>query len=311
MKLFSLTHILFLTLTIVFLVLTSWAVRKMSRKWQNFMFILSAFLCAGGIFFQFAMGLSFTDGIRLKPLLLQLMQVCNFNFLILPLCLVPKFKFLRQYAIFFSMFAVLTTLVWPNGDWANLPWNDIRIINPWLNHTFGVACPLWMMVSGRERPVRKYVLPTAIAVCVYFTLVYVITEILLKAGVVPAGTSFSFVHEAQGIPLLGPLREAIGLPYFYLFPVIPLLVAYLYMFESLFVRPLNLLYHGGDATVRRLFIPVGETIRLPKDEIAMDDHVFLGFSDSPDAVTADYPPGAIFVMPARCVTLHAVWKKEE
>ena len=176
MKLLGSTHLIFLAVTLLFLGLTSWAVRKMPKKWQTAMFALAALLCAAGIFFRFAMGLSFSGDIRLKPLLLQMMQVCNFNFLLLPLCLIPKCKLLRQYAILFSMVAASTTLFSPSGEWANLPWNDVSILNSWLNHTFAVACPLWMMASGREIPVRKYVLPVAICVVGYFTAEYAVSE---------------------------------------------------------------------------------------------------------------------------------------
>ena len=311
MKLLGSTHLIFLAVTLLFLGLTSWAVRKMPRKWQNVMFALAAFLCAAGIFFRFAMGMRFDGGIRLRPLLVQMLQVCNFNFLLLPLCLIPKCKFLRQYAIFFSMVAASTALFSPSGDFANLPWNSVTILSSWFNHTFAVACPLWMMASGRETPVRKYVLPTAIGVVVYFTVAYGMIELLMANGILPAGSSFSFIYEAKGIPFLGPLHEAIGVPYFYLYPMIPLLVAYLYMFESLFVRPVYILYHGGEGKIRRLFAPIGATVRLPKEEITKDGHVFLGYSTKRSATSAKYPPGSLYIIPGHTTTLHAVWRKDE
>ena len=103
-------HIILFLVTVVFLVLSSFAVSKMPRKWQNAMFIIAAVLGSAGVFFRYAMNCSFAEGIRIDTLLIQMLQVCNFNFILLPLMLIPKCKIARQYSVFFAMFAASTTM---------------------------------------------------------------------------------------------------------------------------------------------------------------------------------------------------------
>ena len=96
MRDFDGTHFLFLAATLAFWAVSSYAVSKMSRKWQNVMFVFAALMAAGGIFFRYGMGMNFDSTITLKTLALQQMQVCNFNFLLVMLMLVPRFELARQ-----------------------------------------------------------------------------------------------------------------------------------------------------------------------------------------------------------------------
>ena len=76
-------HIILLITTVCFLVATCFAVSKMSKKWQNVMYVFATIMCSSGVFFRYAMNLSFTSGVRVGSLLIQLMQVCNFNFILI------------------------------------------------------------------------------------------------------------------------------------------------------------------------------------------------------------------------------------
>ena len=101
----SLPHIILFLSTVIFLILTCLIVSKISRKWQNIMFAFAALMGSGGILFRYALNLSFSDGFDISRLLIQMLQVCNFNFILLILMLVPRFEVARQYSVFFSMFA--------------------------------------------------------------------------------------------------------------------------------------------------------------------------------------------------------------
>ena len=148
MKQFSTTHIIFLIAVVIFLAGSMWLVSKLNRRWQNVMFILGALLCAGGIFYRYGMGLSWEGGITWKTLALEMLQVCNFNFILVLLMLIPRFELARQYGIFFSMFAASTTLFSLSSSWKNLQWYDIQIMNSLINHVLIIALPLWIMNRG-------------------------------------------------------------------------------------------------------------------------------------------------------------------
>ena len=104
MKPFDQTHLVLLMLTVAFVALTMYAASKLSRRGQNVLFVVGAFLCTGGVFFRYAMGLSFSPGkLNIQTLAVQMLQVCNFNFVLVLLMLLPKCELARQYSIFFSM----------------------------------------------------------------------------------------------------------------------------------------------------------------------------------------------------------------
>ena len=170
MTMLSTEHICFFLATIAFLVLTSFAVSKMPKLWQNVMFIIAAVLCMGGIFYRYAMGMSFNNGINLKSLAIQMMQVCNFNFILVILMFIPRFEIARQYSIMFSVFAACTTFVGLPSEWAEHNWYDITILNFWLNHVFAVALPIWMFAARRLKPKKEYAFKITICVVAYFTV---------------------------------------------------------------------------------------------------------------------------------------------
>ena len=142
----STTHIIFLLVTVAFFVLGSIFIRRLPRKVQNIVFIVLAFLCAGGIFYRY--GLNYFKGFTPKTLGMQLLQVCNFNMILVILMLIPKNELAKQYAFLFSMFAAATTLVSLSAAWKTLKWYDPVVLNSWLNHTFAIALPLFMFFSG-------------------------------------------------------------------------------------------------------------------------------------------------------------------
>lgn len=208
--------------------------RRLPRSVQNIVFVCTAIGCSAGIFYRYAMGLSWEGGVTLRPLLMQMLQVCNFNFLLMPLVLIPRLKIVRQYILFFSMFCAATTLLSPSGGWSELVWYAPTILNSWINHSLIVALPVWMMATNRIRPEKKYVLPVTGCVFLYYTVAYGISELLIEKGLMTAATSHSFIYEPGGIGVLELLYRLIPHPYFYLYPLIPLLMLFFFVFSYLF-----------------------------------------------------------------------------
>ena len=78
----STSHIILLLATVGFLAITCFAISKLPRKWQNVMFVFAVVMGSGGLFFRYALNMSFTSGLHVDTLLIQLLQVCNFNFVL-------------------------------------------------------------------------------------------------------------------------------------------------------------------------------------------------------------------------------------
>ena len=229
MTAYGAVHLIFLAATLAFFAAGWFIVPKIGRIAQNVLFVALAVLCCGGIFFRYGMELEWTGKIDLGTLSMQMLQVCNFNFILLPLMLVPRFELARQYACMFSMAAAVTTFLSPSASWAGLPWYGGTILNSWLNHTFAVALPLFMMAARRLKPQKKYVWRVLACVFVYFTVVAAISLLLIKRGIITAETSFSFVFDTGGIAVLEGLYKLIPAPYFYLWPLLPVLGLYFWL----------------------------------------------------------------------------------
>lgn len=233
MTAFSKTHIIYIALTILFFVLGCLLCRKLNKKWQNALFVICALLCSGGIVFRYGFGLGARE-FSFKQLALQMLQVCNFNLILVVLMLVPKCELARQYAVYFSMFCAFTTFLSVPSDWNGRAWYDIYVVNSWLNHTFAIALPLFMVASKRLKPQKKYIWRVALCVFIYFTAVYAISEILGAFSILNSQKNFSFVYYADGVVVLQFLRNLIGLPYFYLYPLFPFIVVFFYLLSHIF-----------------------------------------------------------------------------
>ena len=157
MKSFSTLHYIFLISSLIFILLTMFIVSKLKRRGQNIMFLIGTLCCSLGIFYRYGMGLSLEGKINIITLCKELLQVCSFNFILLPLMLIPKFEIARQYSFFFSMFAASTTLFSVSKVYADMNWYDISFLNSWINHLFAIAVPLWMLAARRLKPQKKYI----------------------------------------------------------------------------------------------------------------------------------------------------------
>ena len=227
MKSFESTHLMLLMATVAFIALTMYAAHKLPRRAQTVLFIVGALLCAGGIFWRYALNMTLSPlTLRWETLFIQMLQVCNFNMILVLLMLVPKFELARQYSIMFSMFAAATVMLSIPSRYANDAWYSPDFLNFWLNHVFAIALPLWMFAAGRLKPQKKYVLPVAGCVVVYFLIVYGGTEWLRGIGKLAADKSFSYVHNPGGVGLLEWLFRLIPVPCFYLAPLIPPMIGF-------------------------------------------------------------------------------------
>lgn len=237
MKPFGTAHILMLVCTIIFYVLGCIIVRKSNRLIQNILFITIAVLCCLGIFFRYAMGLKFQfTNLRWDILMKEMLQVCNFNFILVILMLIPKNELARQYGMFFSMWAAITAHTSVARSFQTLPWYSTTVLNSWFNHMFAVALPLFMIASRRTKPKMKYVLPISASVFAYFSVVALISHFLIQAGVMIPENSFSFIYDRGQTAGFAFFYKLWPMDYFYLWLIFPFVVLFFCAQAFLFKR---------------------------------------------------------------------------
>ena len=307
MKTFSIEHICLLLATITFLAVSCFAVSKMKRKWQNVMFIIAAVLGAGGIFFRYAMNLSFGGELRFDILFTQILQVCNFNLILLPLMLVPKFELARQYSIYFSMFASCITLLSIPESCAIYEWNDPAMLSFWFNQVFAIALPLWMLAAERLIPQRRYIPHVSLAVFCYFTLVYAIGSVLFALQANVFGCAMSYVFNPYGMPVLTFFYELVGDPYVYLLPITPFLIGFFYIWSIPFNRVVRFDGNSGRGKLPKLYASINGELKLPLGGFIKEEHVLVGWRADPDGA-AQFEPGEVIVVGKLNFKLYAVWK---
>ena len=221
-------HLLFLAASAVFISGGMLLASRLSRRGQNILFFAAAVGCAGLIFFTCGMGLTLKGGINWLGLARQMLQVCQFNMILVFLMLVPRFELARQYSVYFSMFAAFTTFVSVPDSYQGLEWYDLSLVTFWLFHLLAIALPLWMVAARRLKPQKRYALPVAACVFGYFTMVYMISEVLMRRGLMTVETSHSFIYKSGDTFPLKQLFDLIKIPYVYLLPLIPLMIVFFF-----------------------------------------------------------------------------------
>ena len=224
----------YLTFAILFIILTMWAVSKMNYKWQNRMFSFAAIMCVLSCFYRFAMHNSWTKGVDIPNFCESWLQVCNFNCILLPLMLIPKCEIARQYSLNFSMLSAIFGIV--GVTFPGHQWYDGEVMSYWMYHLFAIACPLWMVAARRLKPQKKYVLKCGLCVFLYFSIVALVCTICIQTGAFPEDIGYSFIYNTHGIVVFDWLYSLIPVPYFYLYPLIPLVTFCFYLFALAFKK---------------------------------------------------------------------------
>ncbi len=230
MTFLSTTHIIFLTATIGFLVLSAYVVSKLAPRTQNLLFLLAALGCAAGIFSLYGVnGSDFTPGV----LGMNMLQVPAFNLILVLFMMIPRFELARQYGVMFSMFATFAYLVFIPEKWASLSWSDPTVWVFWLSNLCAIALPVWMVAARCLKPRREYISWVLGCVFLFFSVSYMATIALNTMGILAPENSFALFSQPANCPLLALLYAKIPHAYFYLWPLIPAL----YIFFRLYCLP--------------------------------------------------------------------------
>ncbi len=232
MKIGGTSHLLMVLAILLIIAGLMIIVYKSNKIVQNIIITSVAVLGTVGIFFLH--GTHYGTRLDLKNLGMQMFQVCNFNFILLPLCLFKKNELARQYLFFFSMPAALSTFVTYPSDVANSMWYDIVSLNFWIDHACVVATPLLMVASRRFKPRLEYVNKVILCVFIYFFATFIANFAFNGFSFETINYNFSYTMESGSIMILEPIFKLIPVPFIYLLPLLPpiyflfWLVAYLF-----------------------------------------------------------------------------------
>lgn len=217
----SFSHIMMIVSSIIAGVVLFFVVRLVDEKFKNMIIAILVCGCMMGIFFLH--GTNYGTEFDIRNLLIEMLQVCNFNLILLPLCLFKKNELARQYLFFFSMPMALSTFVSYPSDVQNSMWYSVVCLTFWLNHFFIALIPILMIAARRFKPKKEYVLKVIFCVFIYFLIAFM-GNYILNGFSIAGPHNHSYTMSPDGIMLLKPIYKIIPIPFIYLLVIAPILL---------------------------------------------------------------------------------------
>ena len=229
----GLPHILMLIASIILSVILIFVVVKVKEKVQNIIITTIGLIAVFGIFFLH--GTHYFTELDFYNLGKQMFQVCNFNFILIPLAFFKRNELARQYLFYFSMPAALSTFVTYPSDVENSMWYSMVTITFWVNHLFIALTPILMVASKRFKPHISYVPKVAVCMMLYFGAAF-LANFAINGWSVTGGSNLSYTMSSGSIMILKPLFKLIPIPYVYLLPILPVIVLIYYLIALAFKK---------------------------------------------------------------------------
>ena len=226
-------HITMIVCSVILSVLLFLIVKYASDKIQNIIITTIALIAVVGIFFLH--GTRYLTTLDLVWLLKQMFQVCNFNFILLPLALFKRNELARQYLFYFSMPAALSTFVTYPSDVEGSMWYSVICLTFWINHLFIALTPILMIAAKRFKPRIEYIPKVLLCIVVYFASAFA-ANFIINGWSIHGGSNLSYTMSAGSIMILKPLFRLIPIPYVYLLPLLPLFALLFYLVALLFKK---------------------------------------------------------------------------
>ena len=226
-------HILMVLASIVVVVVLMLIISHVSYKWQCVMIYSAVIVCMIGIMFLHLT--HYGKSLDFKNFFVQMFQVCNFNFILLPLCIIKKNELARQYLFYFSMPCALSTFVTYVSDVENSMWYSVVTLNFWIDHLLVVLVPLLMIAARWMKPQKKYVLWVCLCVLAYFGVCF-FANYALNGFSISGPHNHSYTMSPDGIMVLVPLFKLIPIPFIYLLPMLPVCGILFYLVALCFTK---------------------------------------------------------------------------
>lgn len=227
-------HILMILSSIVISVALFLVVKYSKEKIQNIIIYTLTFICVFGIFFLH--GTHYFTDFDLPNLMIQMLQVCNFNFILLPLCLFKRNELARQYLFYFSMPMALSTFVTYPSDVEGSMWYSVVTLTFWSNHLLIGLIPFLMIATKKFKPRKDYVLKVSACVFGYFAIAFMGNIILNNFDFNNIVHNHSYTMGADSIMILKPMFALIPIPFVYLIPILFVLTFIFWLESKLFEK---------------------------------------------------------------------------
>ena len=226
-------HISWIVASLILSVVLILVVAKTSSKVQTFIITTIGLTAVAGIFFLH--GTHYFTKLDFLNLCKQMFQVCNFNFILIPLAMFKRNELARQYLFYFSMPAALSTFVAYPSDVEGSMWYSLITITFWINHLFIALTPILLVASKRFKPRINYVPKIILCIMLYFGAAF-IANFALNGWSVTGNSNLSYTMESGSIMILQPLFNLIPIPYIYLLPIVPVLLLIYYLVAIAFKK---------------------------------------------------------------------------
>lgn len=226
-------HILMLVATIIIIGLLMFIVSKVNYKVQCIMIHSAVLICMVGILFLHLTRYGKT--LDFKNFFEQMFQVCNFNFILLPLCLIRKNELGRQYLFYFSMFAAASTFVAYPSDVSHSMWYSVVTLNFWIDHMMVVAVTLMMVSAKWLKPKKEYIIKVLLCIVAYFFVAF-IANLAFNGWKIDGPHNHSYTMNDGDIMALAPFYKLIPVPFVYLLPIMPILGGLFYLMSLCFTK---------------------------------------------------------------------------
>lgn len=212
----GIAHFLVLFFAIIFIVAGCIFLPKLKPKYQNAFFWLFALSCTFVILWRFII---YYEHYSIDVLFRITLQVCNFNYFILPLACIKKFKFVKHYLFFTQAQGALFMFFAGDGFVASAKVYDLGTITYWYYHWVPIAFPIFMIACKQFYPERKYILPNFVATLGYYYIVTIGNNHLMKHRGYDIISTFSNTYQTSGNSILSALYAFLPVPTLYLVPV--------------------------------------------------------------------------------------------
>lgn len=226
-------HISMLIASLVLSLFLFWFVAKSKEKVQYIMITIVGLIAVVGIFFLH--GTHYFTKLDFYNLGKQMFQVCNFNFLLIPLALFQKNELARQYLFYFSMPAALSSFVTYPSDVENSTWNSVIALTFWINHLCIALTPILILAAKKFKPNVSYIPKVLLCILLYFGAAFFV-NFALNGWQIDGSNNLSYTMNSGSIMILQPLYKLISIPYVYLLPLVPVITFIYYLVAWVFKK---------------------------------------------------------------------------
>lgn len=154
------------------------------------------------------------------------LQLCNINMLIIPFALITKKKKLLSFSFYIAPIAAFMALVFPAVGFSGFSILTPRIFGFYFTHYMIIFGSLSIGFFGIKKPDLKDIPEVLVMFFILSLVIFGVNTALRASGLAPDANYF-FEMEPEGIGFLEMLYGFIPCKYFYIYPALTILFAYI------------------------------------------------------------------------------------